>query len=534
MDVLELIDSHEGLTFEAKEAVGGFPQSLWETYSAFANTVGGTIVLGLREEADDSYTPIGVPAPELLIKEFWDTVNNPRKVSANILAHSNVRTEYLGDAALVVIDVPRAPSGMRPIYLDGHVDNAYRRRGEGDYRCTQAQVLAMARDAAPEGADSTVLEEFGLDALATESIASYRRLLELEHPDHPWLAMDSGELLLRLGAAGYVPGDATLHPTRAGLLMFGYEFQIVRAFPSYFLDYRELGAEPIAEQRWVDRIMSSSGEWTGNILEFWSRANARLSMLLKRPFCMGEGNVRRDDTPMHAATREALTNCLVHADYFGECGVVIVANQERVSFRNPGLMRIAPDLALQGGASEARNKRIMAMFNLIGRGERAGSGFDTMRRGCAWAGLDEPLLQENVDPDCVELVFDLRQHEPEHARLEQGYHVVRFCRDGSDIDMVGARGQEVRRISGSFEPYGAPRRYTATVQAKDPWDSLTPQEYQIAVFAQEYRRVQRKDVERELGVGRSRAGEVLAALVSQGILEPVGAGRSRFYRPVPA
>ena len=69
---------------EVKKAAGGLPNSLWETYSAFANCYGGVIILGLKETTDKTWRTTGLKDADKLLKSFWDTINNRQKVSINL------------------------------------------------------------------------------------------------------------------------------------------------------------------------------------------------------------------------------------------------------------------------------------------------------------------------------------------------------------------------------------------------------------------------------------------------------------------
>lgn len=89
MNVIDLnnIEKYrENNRIEAKKATGGLPKSLWETYSSFANTLGGIILLGVEEYRDKSLHPVNLPDPDELIEEFWEIANDIQKVSTNILS----------------------------------------------------------------------------------------------------------------------------------------------------------------------------------------------------------------------------------------------------------------------------------------------------------------------------------------------------------------------------------------------------------------------------------------------------------------
>ena len=382
------------------------PHSIWETYSAFANTFGGYILLGVVENADKSFSSVPLPSPEKLVVDFWNSVNNHSVVNVNILSDQNVQIVESDGNQIVVIEVPRADRHDKPVYMG--VDpfaGTYRRNGEGYYRCTRDEVRAMMRDPADISQDARVMDTMTIDCLDMDTIRRYRQRMDNLRPGHVWSELAVEDFLHCIGAMAR-DADGKLCPTAAGLLMFGHEYEIVREFPHYFLDYQEHDRSAAEDERWTDRIVSSSGDWSGNICDFYFRVYNRIAQDIKVPFKL-KGADRIDDTPLHKALREALANALIHADYYDRRGLVIQKWPDKICFANPGAFRINVQDALVGGISDPRNESLIKMFNLINVGERAGSGLPSIRTVWQKQGWQEPEIVESFNPDRTTLVLPL-------------------------------------------------------------------------------------------------------------------------------
>ena len=404
---------------EVKKANGGLPSSLWETYSAFANCYGGVIILGVAENKDGTWRTTGLKSTDRdkLLKHFWDTINNRKKVNVNLLSDQDVEIYEKDEDTIIVIYVPMANREQKPVYINDDIfGGTFRRNHEGDYHCTKLQVKAMLRDQTDNTMDMDVLDDVPISDLNYETIQGYRNRHRALKPAHPFGRLNDSEYLRSIGAAAISNIDKCLHPTAAGMLMFGDEYNIVRHFPEYFLDYREILDPTI---RWTDRLQSSSGEWSGNICDFYFRVYNKLVKDIKVPFKTIDGN-RIDDTPVHEALREALANCLINADFYGVRGIVVRKEADRIVFENPGYSRTGKQQMKKGGISDPRNKVLMKMFNLINIGERAGSGVPNIFNTWEDQGWVEPVIEEQFDPDRTLLIlsFDKKQAIKEKAEKQ--------------------------------------------------------------------------------------------------------------------
>ena len=406
-----LLDERESEYLEFKAAKGGLPKSLWETYSAFANTHGGLIVLGIKEEPPSkalSLAGLTEGQVERMKDELFRQLSNRQKVSACLLTDKDVSIESIEGNYLLFIQVPPASRSQRPIYIGRDPEQgSYRRNGEGDYHCSPAEVRRMYADSdLAHPADSRILKGFTWDDIDLPSLAQYRRLFSLSDPSHIWHSEDDPSLMKKLG--GYrvdrESGDEGF--TLAGLLMFGKieSIQDPQCTPHYFPDYRSIPGED-SDQRWIDRIYPD-GKWEANLFQFYRRVLPKLQEVLPSPFEL-EGNQRKDETPAHIALREAFVNCCVHADYGESTSLKILRYPDRIVFSNPGTLLISRSQYYEGGESVCRNPSLQKMFMRIGAAERAGSGTGKIFLGWRSIGWKAPSPHEETEPNKIILLMPL-------------------------------------------------------------------------------------------------------------------------------
>ena len=432
--------NRETESFEAESAKKGVPDSLWESYSAFANTDGGTIVLGLDERSDgDGFDITGVKNADHMVDEIWSTLNNPEKISVNILLRRNIYIQEIDGKKLIVMEVPPARRTQRPVYVKNVDRGTFKRNGSGDYHCTRLEIGAMYRDSSPESLDGFTADSATIGDLDRRSIDSFRMMLKDNPVFNEWRGASEDEFLRLIGAARMEDGE--LKPTVAGLVMFGDFLSISQDVPGFFLDYREY--QTMGDE-WTLRQVSGSPEWTGNLLDFYLFVIRRIPLMVGTGFDVPDGLTRVDDTPKIRMLREAVTNAVSHADYRGRGGIVVDLHPDRLTVRNPGRFRIPVDMAEIGGTSDPRNENVFRMLRMIGKAEQAGTGVRNMFVTCRDLGLDPPVIEENDKPESVTVTIRFTPSGPREPTVSD-----RIC------DLI--RGDDAITMDSMAEALGVPK-----------------------------------------------------------------------------
>ena len=118
-DIAKFDSYREDNRREVKKAKGGLPNSLWETYSSFANCYGGVIILGIQENKDSSWSTTGLDVKDKgkLLKQLWDTINNRKKVNVNLLKDDDVESYNVNGNLVIVIYVPMAKREEKTVFI---------------------------------------------------------------------------------------------------------------------------------------------------------------------------------------------------------------------------------------------------------------------------------------------------------------------------------------------------------------------------------------------------------------------------------
>ena len=404
-EILDRLKYGERINLECKKAEPTLPNSMWETYSSFANTDGGLILFGIEEhlretDPEKRFSFVSINNPQQRLKDFWNTINSD-KFNTNILVDANAGICTVKGVEIMWVEVPTANYKQRPIYINGNpYKGSFKRNHEGDYHCTEEEVKAMIRDASDSGNDGGLLDGYTMEDIDIPSLRAYRIEFEHRNPDHVWNGEDNQTFLRHMGAYAIDRTTGKGWLTTAGLLMFGKGLSVRERFDNIRMDYID-ESNLMPGSRWSDRL-TYDGRWENNLFNFMRQVVPKLVLGLKRPFKL-EGMVRVDDTPVHKAIREAVVNMMIHSDYLITGILKIVKTDKGFSFSNPGSLKLPVHAIYEGGHSVARNPRIQTMFRMIGFGDNIGSGFPTILSAWGEEKWRKPDLSQNEELHQVEL-----------------------------------------------------------------------------------------------------------------------------------
>lgn len=366
MNLVQILQQSEGKTLEFKRDLSS-SQGFLRTVVAFANTAGGTILIGI-EDGTRYVSGVADPleAEERVASLISDNVSPLVLPDIEILRHRSRN----------VISVRIYPSSNRPHFLGSDVNaGAFVRVGSTNRRTDTELLDEMRRHVRGESYDASPMPDLDSEDIdfqvASESFSEYRKLLRRD--------LD----VLRICTAY----QGRMVPTIGGMILFGHNR--LTHFPdawiqagrfagedkSQILDRAELRMPPIeaidAAFTFIERHMASGLE----IDRLQHRARWSLPPV---------------------AVREALVNAIAHADYSQRGGQFRVAIfDDRLEIESPGVLPFGLTIDdLSRGVSKIRNRVITRVLHELHLVEQWGSGAQRMIAACQETGLPAPVWEE--------------------------------------------------------------------------------------------------------------------------------------------
>jgi len=367
MNLVEVLKRPEGKTLEFKRDLSS-PDGVLRTVVAFANTAGGTLLIGVE---DATRHVRGVKSP-LDLEERLASI-----ISDSIAPRLAPELEILPWRSTHVLAVQVYPSPGRPHHLQGEGPQAgvYVRVGSTNRHADREMIEELRRFARGETFDEQAMPDLDSEALdfraASESFAPLRKLKRSDLETLRLLTVHQGKKV----------------PTIGGMLLFGRDR--ARHFPDAWIQAGRFDGNDkarIADQTEIRSYLGLAIVAAVAFVQKHSLHGAEIGAVRRK--------ARWSLPPV--AVREAIINAVVHADYAQRGAPVRISIfDDRLEVENPGLLPFGVTVDdLRQGISKLRNRVIGRVFHELGLIEQWGSGIQRMTAACRDAGMAPPALVE--------------------------------------------------------------------------------------------------------------------------------------------
>lgn len=386
----DLLAQNEGKTLEFKENCQAI-KKLIRTAVAFANTAGGTIVIGVRDRTKEV---VGIKDPlreeERIANAFADSISPALTPDLQIVAWR--------DRELITIKIPHL---VGPYYIrsEGPESGVYIRFGSTNRTAGPELIAGIQRLAVNTFFDEQPCTEVNSEAI--DFRAASELFSRISRKTNPSTYRSLGLLINHAGRE---------FPSRGAVLLFGKKKRTV--FPDAVIRcarFRGRTTAQFIDQTEIDSYLPLAAE---HAIAFIDRHTMHAAEI---------GRVRRKDIHEYPppAVREAVINALVHTDYaIDGMNIKIAIFDDRIEITNPGMLPFGITLeAMVSGVSRLRNRVIGRVFKELELIEQWGSGIGRIITACKEAGLQPPCFEEIGNSFRVTLfnkrVGELSKSEPE-------------------------------------------------------------------------------------------------------------------------
>ncbi|SPT60555.1 ATP-binding protein [Actinomadura madurae] len=382
---------------EVKKAQGGLPKSLRETLSAFANTQGGVIILGLDEA--QGFNASGLPNPAKMAADLGAMCSEDMEPPLRPL----IKIHTFEGAQVLVAEVSEIDPAQKPCHSRGAgiTKGSYIRVSDGDRRLSAYEVQVMLSSRGQPREDEQAVHGVELDQL---DVASVDALVARLKTSRPFAFKDLDRMAVLRRAKVLVPGDDGGDVVSlAGLLALGAYPQ--EHFPQLMVTFVHYPTEGGAGSgdRFLDNV-TLEGPIPVMVRDTLAVIRRNMS---RRAIITGAGRQDVWEYP-ETALREAVVNALAHRDLSGAARgaqVQVEMYPDRLAIRSPGGLfgPVTVDSLGEAGISSARNATLIKLLEdvpLPGETrtvcENRGSGIRAMVEALLAAGMSPPQFTDKI------------------------------------------------------------------------------------------------------------------------------------------